>query len=161
MTKKCSKCGGIKSTLDCFTKESKSLDGFCRRCKDCKNEYKRKWRKENPEKERTGTHVYYAKNRDKIRAQQEEYVKENLDKVRQIKNKYQKKYVNEGRIDIEKERARGRKNRERMSDYYIVSLLVSQIGINRDKISSELIQVKREHLKAKRIHNKYLKEAQL
>lgn len=70
--KKCSKCGDHKSP-ECFFKYKRTKDGRYPQCKTCRaeakvasrekdNEYRRAWRKDNPDKVRAQNSRYYEKN---------------------------------------------------------------------------------------------------
>jgi len=73
--KKCSKCGEEKFVEE-FHKDKRAKSGFCSACKKCCDEYKKKWRKNNPEKAKES----YKK-----------WVKNNLEKNRKYHKEYQQK----------------------------------------------------------------------
>jgi len=64
--KKCSKCQNTK-TLDNFTKDKKTKDGYRFWCKECSNSQKK---------------LYYLKNADKLKKSVIEYRKSNIEKVK-------------------------------------------------------------------------------
>ena len=62
-TKVCTKCGEEKpATKEFFFRQKKRPDGLNTQCKDCKNEYSRKYDKENREHIREINRKCYAKN---------------------------------------------------------------------------------------------------
>ena len=61
-TKTCTKCGEKKpATPEYFQRRTRNRDGLSYRCKVCKNEEKRNWVKNNPEKLKAGKKRYLAK----------------------------------------------------------------------------------------------------
>jgi len=67
MTKKCTKCGEIRSFAE-FTRDTRHLDGLKSECKDCHNATSRTWRTANPEPNRESNRVYRAANPAQARA---------------------------------------------------------------------------------------------
>jgi hypothetical protein len=72
LDKKCSKCETIKS-LEHFTKDTKTKDGYRFWCRDCSNSQKK---------------LYYLKNADKLKKSVNEYRKSNLEKVKYRNKKW-------------------------------------------------------------------------
>jgi len=70
--KKCSKCQNTK-TLDNFTKDKKTKDGYRFWCKECSNSQKK---------------LYYLKNADKLKKSVIEYRKSNIEKVKERNKKW-------------------------------------------------------------------------
>lgn len=100
-TKKCNKCGNIKS-LDSFHKRKSSIDGYEYCCKECKKTYDKQYKTNNVEliqeyisnnKEKISSIAkkYYIKNKQKIN----EYHKEHYEKYN-----YQKQYAVKNRLKI-------------------------------------------------------------
>jgi len=96
-TKRCSKCGEIKS-VNRFYKDKNRKDGVGGYCKECQ----KKWQKNNPEKIRKAGKKYRKNNPEKVREQYKkwrednpEYDKKwrenNPEKVRKSKKKYYQK----------------------------------------------------------------------
>ncbi|HLR58901.1 MAG TPA: hypothetical protein VK094_00285 [Pseudogracilibacillus sp.] len=100
MKKKCSKCEETKN-LDEFNKNKNRKDGHESQCRECRKEYKRKYR--NSEHGRIKNKEYYWKNvereRERLRKRsgtesyleyQRKYRQENKTKVREYKRKWDK-----------------------------------------------------------------------
>lgn len=70
--KKCSRCENIKS-IENFTKDRKTKDGYRLWCKECSNNQKK---------------LYYLKNADKLKKSVNEYRKVNIEKVKERNKKW-------------------------------------------------------------------------
>jgi hypothetical protein len=70
--KKCSRCENIKS-IENFTKDRKTKDGYRLWCKECSNNQKK---------------LYYLKNADKLKKSVNEYRKANIEKVKEKNKKW-------------------------------------------------------------------------
>jgi len=79
----CTKCEVTKPTGD-FYKNCGTYDGYSTACKDCKEEYRRKYTREGRYKERRNR--YARENREIILSQEHRYKESNRDK-RRAKNK--------------------------------------------------------------------------
>lgn len=64
--KRCTKCGEVKE-LDCFYKNKNNKDGMDYLCKNCNNEYQKKWKEKNPEKYKESTKQTRIKRKEKIK----------------------------------------------------------------------------------------------
>ena len=79
--KKCSKCGEQKPLSE-FNKNKSKNDGFGTECKLCASENHKKWRLENPEKQKTHKQKWYKNNQDKVRAQSKNWRQNNPDRYK-------------------------------------------------------------------------------
>ena len=86
----CSKCK-IEKSLEEFSLNKSTLDGKRSYCRDCANIARKKYYKENPEKEKALHKKYYNDNLEKIKVIQKKYRKENLVKIKVMKKNIAKK----------------------------------------------------------------------
>ncbi len=87
MAKVCTKCRGMKP-LEEFSRKSATKDGLAFQCKGCLAESQRKYREENPEKDRERQRKYREKNLEKVREYRRRSRKENREKDREYQRKY-------------------------------------------------------------------------
>jgi hypothetical protein len=62
--KKCNKCGALKD-VSYFVKNKQCKDGYAGSCKECQNEYNRKWKQDNSVKLAAGRRKRYAETKGK------------------------------------------------------------------------------------------------
>lgn len=108
--RRCTKCEcWFPETLEYFTKHSTRKDGTIRLraiCKECEQEYKREyykenrerenkrsseWQKRNPEKTRAKQRRFYARNKSRLNAKRVEWSRRNKDKQSAIMRSYYRK----------------------------------------------------------------------
>lgn len=89
-TKICSKCG-IEKPVNEFYKDRRSKDGLRSHCKECHNLSSRKWRSENPEKQRERCRKWQADNPERNREHSRKWAADNREK----RNAYQRKRYRE------------------------------------------------------------------
>jgi len=131
-TKKCSKCGEVKSLSDFYKRYGM--------CKECASIQQREYRLKNAEKRIKYNKEYRLKNAERIREQKREYRLKNAERIRE----YDKKYSSE---NIEKIRKREKKNNYNLTNKYIASLL--RISIK--DVPKELLEAKRAQIKIHRL----------
>ena len=91
MSKTCTKCGETKS-LDDFHRNKTGAGGRRPDCKECVQEYTRRYYEENRDKERERNRRYREENRDKMLDYKRRYYEENRDilnqgsKISQVQN---------------------------------------------------------------------------
>jgi hypothetical protein len=86
-TKNCSKCQ-LSRSLERFGLKNGKIRSDC---KDCNNEYSRKYREENPIKVRDSNNKYNNTNREKCRSWNKKHFDNNKDRVRErARNNYEK-----------------------------------------------------------------------
>lgn len=78
-TKRCTKCGEVKS-LDEFNRQRGGALGRRSRCRVCQREYYRTWRETNLDRRRAYDREYNAANRDRRREYAREYYAANRDR---------------------------------------------------------------------------------
>ena len=93
-TKKCTKCGEVKS-LDEFENNKSMRDGKINSCKSCRSKYHIKWYKKNREERLKYAKEYQRKNKEKISAYQKEYQIKNREKISAYQKEYHKKHWRE------------------------------------------------------------------
>ena len=120
-TKKCNKCGEVK-TLSMFLKI-----GLV--CKMCTSIYHKEYKKKNKKYIKEHYQKYYKKNKVQLIETKKEYYKKNKEHIKEYKNELRKK------------------NSKNLKDVYIKILL----GIsNKDEYPKELIELKRVQMQIKR-----------
>ena len=87
----CGTCHEIKAVSE-FSKCKSKKDGVDTRCKDCRKEYDKEYRKENKDKRREYYAEYYKQNKDKLVAYGKEYSKEYYKQNKDKKIEYQSEY---------------------------------------------------------------------
>lgn len=119
--KNCKKCGEtFPLTEQFFQKRKDSKDGYRSECKECRNKYQAKYKKENHEKIIKMNKAYNQENRDKriqykkenktrLREYDKLYRKENLEKEKAFRIKYRKE--NPELYRVARMRYRSRKNK--------------------------------------------------
>ena len=115
-TKTCTGCREtFPATLEYFNKAKKGKFGMYARCKTCRSEQSRKWRKENPEKDRERKRKWRKENPEKAKEQSRKWKKENPEKDRAHKRKWRKE-------NLEKDRGQKRKwkkeNPEKVKEHH-------------------------------------------
>ena len=84
--KQCCKCK-IYKPFECFGKDKSRRDGLQSQCKDCRKEYSKKWRKENPEYNKE----WDEKNPKKNREYSKKWREKNPEKSKEYSKKHYKK----------------------------------------------------------------------
>ena len=147
-TKRCSKCGKIKS-IDLFRRGV---------CKECIKEYNRLYSIKNRDLIAKIQREYQANNVEKIKAQRKEYNSSVAEIRREKEAAYRQRrrelYDAKKAKDIgafrERQRASMRKRIASLSDGYIKERLTKQ-GFKNEQITPELIELKRITLKTTRL----------
>lgn len=85
----CSKCKKEKS-LDQFSRNINSKDGFCWACKTCSAKDSRAWRKANPEQHKAGTLAWRLANRVRVKNGQRDWREKNREWVKERDLKWRK-----------------------------------------------------------------------
>lgn len=155
-TKKCTKCGEIKSINE-FYKDKAKKDGYRADCKlcnsqNCKIYYKNnsttikqraaQWSKNNPQRANEKMKQWKDKHRDKVRAEGRGYYHNNKDKY--------KRYSELNRENIN---AWNRTQVINLADRYIKNNLI-KLGWGKENVTEEIIKEKRNIIKTKRIIRK-------
>jgi hypothetical protein len=104
MLKKCKTCKEEKEILE-FNKDIKSKDKLRYECKVCQSEYRKKYYKQNKEKEQSQQQQYRKENKTELSLKAKTYQVSNKDRI----SDYQKQY----RVDNED------KLREQKEEYYL------------------------------------------
>ena len=99
--KTCTKCGVTKELSE-FSKNALAKDGLQSRCKQCQNQYGRKWHEANKEKVKEKNRKYYKENPEKMKERVKKWREENPEKEKKRAKKwreenpgYQKKWREE------------------------------------------------------------------
>ena len=108
MSKTCTKCGETKS-LDDFHRNKTGAGGRRPDCKECVQEYTRRYYEENRDKELDRNRRYREENRDKVRESARRYREENRDKELDRNRRYREE-------NRDKERERKHRYREENRD---------------------------------------------
>lgn len=91
--------------------------------------------------------AYYSSNKDKYAIRTRKYKKDHPDKIKE----YDKAYITLHKVKHRKyNKVWLRKWREGLPDKYVISLMVDS-GINKDVITDEMLELKRQAIIAKRI----------
>jgi len=138
----------------------------CRPCVECVKVYGELYKKENREKNREYHKKLYKENPEKYKKKNRKYRKENPDKCRELDRKYRKenldKYVEYNikyrKENPEKNRESSRKETLELSKNYIENRICLTLKIEREKITPEMIELKREQLMFFREIQQYKKE---
>ena len=115
----CSKCKKEK-TIDDFYKCKNSLDGYNSWCKECINNYKEQWNKDNSEKVREYGKKHSRNNKEKLKLYYKKWRDNNPDKLKKnVRSKIeQKKYYNDNIERIKKVKRKWRlKNKEKYNEW--------------------------------------------
>jgi len=132
--------------LDCYIKAGKRANGEVRyRCKKCMKEAHRK---------------HYVQNKEAVREKQKEYRAKNIEKIRQGKREWAKKHREREKlrkriaweVHREKKLSRDQIGRETLSDWYVRSLLAKRSPLKFTDFPDEVVELKREILKLKRLN---------
>jgi len=89
-TKKCSKCGEIKSVSE-FYKSKSTKDGLGYRCKKCSLDGIKKWQKDNPEREAIRNANWQKNNPEKVRAKYRRWKARDPERAKKLYRKYKAK----------------------------------------------------------------------
>lgn len=104
MIKICSKCRARKN-VDKFSRCASAKDGLNSHCKSCDSVRNRRYREENPDKERERRRRYYVTNREEVLAAKQRWREANPEKRREQTQRYRKKN-SDRRRELERERSR-------------------------------------------------------
>ena len=137
-TKKCGKCGEVKPISE-FHKNKYTKDGLRYCCKECGKEY----RENNTEKLKEYLREYRKNNPEKEKERKRKWRENNPEKIKEYKKDYYKN-------NTEKEKERSREYCENLHPSYVKHNL-KQLGYTEEEITPELIEVKKETLKTKRL----------
>jgi hypothetical protein len=99
-SKKCTKCG-IEKSLEEFSKDKSSNDGYKCKCKECDKKYQ----EENKENIKEQKKKYYLENKESIDANNKKYREEN----KESRKEYDKKYYEENKEEINEQKNKYRK----------------------------------------------------
>ena len=139
ITKKCTKCGEVKS-LSAFSKDKSRKSGYHYTCKCCEKDYIKVYCKAysyvNKEKIKNRLKVYYEANKDEIKSIQKTYKKVNKDKIKDYKKNYYE--ANKDKLN-----AHAMDKVKQLSDGYIAK----KLRIPLSDCPPELIELKRAQLK--------------
>lgn len=146
--KGCPVCGEIKQ-IDDFSKNKGRRDGIRSVCKICINAYSRRYRKNHPEITKEYDKTYYDKNKDRCKERSIKWKKLNRDKVKAHKERFMKNNPGEFR-KYEKERC------DLLKDSYVRSNITaylrrSDIPLTSSDITPDLIELRRQEMKLKRV----------
>ena len=86
-TKKCSKCGKIKSVSE-FYVDKRMRDGHINQCRECKMKQEMIWAKSHPGKMRASARKYRRNNLEKIRERERRFYLNNPKKMKEKSAKY-------------------------------------------------------------------------
>ena len=105
LTKVCTKCR-VEKDLEGFARKKAGKFGRDSQCKECRNEYNRKWREENPEYFRK----WYEENREAALEYKRKWYEENREARRENFRKYREENPDVYREANRRRRARKREN---------------------------------------------------
>lgn len=112
-SKKCSKCGQVKS-LDEFSPDRRAKDGRGSQCKSCQSARARKRYEQDPEKARAASRRYRRQNPDKVREGAQRYRDANAEKVREATRRWREQNADKVR---EYSRQYYRRNADQRREY--------------------------------------------
>ncbi len=124
--KVCNKCGEEKP-LEEFGKNRTRSDGYTRQCKKCRQEYRRRYRKNNPDKVRKQARDQYSRHSDVILKINKKYSDAHKEEIREYKKQwyednrdhvveYKKKWAEENKENIAiKRKIYNEENKEKIS----------------------------------------------
>ena len=82
-TKVCTKCGvKYPATREYFHAQKLGKYGLISMCRKCNNERRKKYREENPEKEKAYNKKYCEENLEKEKSRRKKYSAENIEKIK-------------------------------------------------------------------------------
>lgn len=125
LVKQCRECGATK-TIDRFHSSKANKDGRRTMCIQCMSAANKRWRHANPERVRKMAREWRAKNIEKERARWKPMQKD-------------------------KRRQNSKRQRDNLCSHYIRSRLVAGTKITRAQLKPELIEMKREELRLRRL----------
>ena len=157
-------CGSIYA----ISRKNAGKKTYCSSCwtKE-KIKYNRVYREQNKEAIKVGNKQYYKNNKERIINNVMEYRINNADEVKLRQRRYRLRNLREiivkGRVYYSENKEAISQRRMNattaMSDRVLREYICRRLGIQRDKISSDLVMDKREQLTAKRLLLKFNKEA--
>ena len=143
-TRICTKCGEEKpETTEYFYRQKDCRGGLNTTCKVCCNKNARKWRAENPEKQREAVRRWMAGNTEKARERQKSWRAENPEKVREMRRRW--KAENPEKVREEKKSA-NRRRVDTLAPVYLKTLISAKYDIDFSEIGDELIEAKRREM---------------
>lgn len=162
MEKHCYTCNTTQP-VDFFNKNRTTKDGFYHQCRCCQNEYKKKYRKANPDKnkeqkrrerenrnKKLGLPPPKRGNRYNIKLSKNDRFRLWYENNKALQKTFcDKWYKANKKQHVEKNKTISKKHSDGLSDYYIKKIL-TQNGINKEQITPGLIELERIILKIKR-----------
>ena len=149
-SKLCNKCYKEKE-LTAFHKNRSSKDGHQTFCSACKSKSDREYREKNKDSLKVKKSEYYYRNREAILVKSKKWWDEGGSKICAEYHRH--------KLETDEEyRARAfnysnlwkKRQKEILSDYYILELILKGNGLEREDIPQELIEAKRQHIQLKR-----------
>ncbi len=176
----CLTCKVDKSLTE-YWRDKNQVDGLCRSCKDCARAQRRRTYLKHREKYLAEANAYYQQNkkresnyrennRDKLRKYHQEYRAKNREQInQQTRERYARNREHKLEVgrrwrekNLERSNAIARraaqKQRDGLTDSYILHLLTKRSGLSRKSIPAKLIEAKRQELERERIARKLLSE---
>ena len=135
ITKKCTKCGEVKS-LSAFSKDKGKKDGLFTQCNECRKAY----RKANAEKIKEYDKAYRKANADRMSERNKAYYKANAEKIAERCKAYRK-------ANADKKSEWSKLYSENLTGGYVANLIRLPIA----DIPPEFIELKRTQLKINRL----------
>lgn len=152
--KRCSKCGEVKALGEFWdNKTSRSRDKKCTYCKICSLMVTKEWRIKNKTRVKELKKRDYEKHREKREETRAVWIKNNRERYAEQIKLWRKNNIEYARAQV---RRINRLATENLDDGYVKDLLKHQ-GVSSANITKELLEIKREHVKLKRIVNKLRK----
>jgi hypothetical protein len=154
-TRVCTKCGEEKpETTEYFYRHKASRGGLDTTCKVCHNKKTRKWRDENPEKQREYARRWQAENPEKVRDKNRRWRAENPEKVREAVRRWQsenpekqREYTRRWQAKYpEKQREANNRCRNTLAPCYLKTLISAKYNIDISEIGEELVEAKRREI---------------
>ncbi len=144
--KRCSKCGEVKGVGE-FHKDRNKASGRRSRCKQCAIEYTKKYYLNNKRKLIAGVRRWEENNRERAmeinRSSSVRWRENNKDKRKEIVTAWREN-------NKDKIRETSKVRTENLANSYVKWLLVRE-GVCKEDVSHELMELKRQHVIAKRL----------
>jgi len=148
--KQCASCKCWKQ-LNAFTINRHSSDGHDSYCRECAQIFRQKHWKHLRAYHRN----WREQHRERLRQQAREHYQQNLEHKHEINRRWRER--NPDKVRITNQRS-AQKQRDTLSDSYILHLLTKRSGLSRKNIPAELIEAKRQELERERVARKMLSE---
>ena len=159
--KQCCGCKKHKPHTE-FSKDKKSKDGYCYRCKPCSKLQNAEWYKANRERLIAKARARELADPEKAKQKKREYRERHRERVKEANRRYAAKPEVKEKMRGDPRRLaylrkRGEVSRQTLDDEYVRRVMAQKLNITGAQIPQSLVEAQRELMRIKRFINEQCK----